>query len=84
MSALNAHSHPDPSDTDTHDDSSDGAHGAHDDHGGDDPHGTADAHGHGAASEPLGPVDTRAWAAAIGGAVLGVIVILVLYLSIQA
>ena len=45
---------------------------------------TGDGHGHGPESEPLGPVDQRAWAAAIGGGALGIVVILALYLSLQA
>jgi hypothetical protein len=43
-----------------------------------------DGHGHGSSSEPLGPVDRRAWAAAIGGGALGIVVIVALYLSLQA
>jgi hypothetical protein len=45
---------------------------------------TGDGHGHGASSEPLGPIDRRAWAAAIGGGALGIVVIVALYLSLQA
>jgi hypothetical protein len=42
---------------------------------------TAD-HGHGGPAKPLGPVDTRAWAAAIGGSVLAIAVVVALYLAI--
>jgi hypothetical protein len=39
---------------------------------------------HGDHSEPLGPVDTAAWAAAIGGSVVGLLVAAAFYLSITA
>ena len=48
-----------------------GPHGAADDHG--DTHGHDD-HAHD--GDALGPVDVRAWAAALGGIVLGLVVML--------
>lgn len=46
-------------------------------------HTTADEHdhGHSPASEPLGPVDWEAWAYALGGGVLGLLVVLALVLA---
>jgi hypothetical protein len=39
-------------------------------------------HGHaGDPTEPLGPVDVAAWTYAIGGAVIGLLVVVVLYLA---
>jgi hypothetical protein len=83
MSAADAHAHPDPSETDTHGEGTELDHEAHGDHGDAAAHGADDGHGHGAPSEALGPVDTRAWGAAIGGALLGIIVIVALYVAIQ-
>ena len=84
MATADVHGHPDPTETDTHAEGSELAHEAHGDHGDPAGHGTSDGHGHEASSEPLGPVDRRAWAAAIGGGALGIVVILALYLSLQA
>ena len=38
-------------------------------------------HGHAPASEPLGPIDWETWAYAIGGAVLGGLVVLALFIA---
>jgi len=69
-----------------------GADQAHDDHaasshdlahaGGDQGH-HADAHGdeHGHGEEPLGPIDLKAWGAAILGIVSGLLVFGVMYLA---
>jgi hypothetical protein len=84
MSLTDTHPHPDPTETDSHPEGTapdDDPHGGHSDPGA---HGAGDGHGHGAPAEPLGPVDRRAWAAAIGGAAIGVVVILALYVAIQA
>lgn len=43
----------------------------------DDGHG----HGHAPASEPLGPVNLTSWAYAAGGAVLGLLVALALFIA---
>jgi len=43
-----------------------------------------DGHGHGAPAEPLGPVDRQAWAAAIGGSLPAVVLVVALYLTISA
>ena len=64
------HAHPDHA-SDGHDDA---AGHAPDVHGGD---------GHGTPAEPLGPVDFRAWAAAIGGSLLAVVLVVALYLTIS-
>ena len=40
-----------------------------------------DGHGHAPAGEPLGPIDFEAWAYAIGGAALGVLVALALFIA---
>ena len=82
MATADVHPHPDQAETDAHGMGTELAHIAHGDHGDPGAHGSDD--GHGAPSEPLGPVDSRAWAAAIGGAALGIVVILALYLSLQA
>jgi hypothetical protein len=84
MATADAHGHPGPTETDAHAEGSELAQEAHGDHGGAAAHDAGDGHGHRAPSEPLGPVDRRAWAAAIGGAALGIVVILALYLSLQA
>jgi hypothetical protein len=78
-----AHPHPDPTEADTHPEGVGVYLHAGGDHGDPGAHGADDGHGHGAPSEALGPVDRRAWAAAIGGAALGVVVILALYLAIS-
>jgi hypothetical protein len=53
----------------------------HDGHGPDD-HGGAGGHGHPAhESEPLGAVDVAAWAYALTGAALGVLVVIALYMA---
>jgi hypothetical protein len=83
MSVIETHAHPDRSDTDWHGEGTELDHEAHGDHGDPSAHGSVDDHGHGTPAEPLGPVDVRAWAAAIGGAALGIVVILALYLSIS-
>ena len=48
-------------------------------------HTTADAHddghGHASAGEPLGPVDWEAWAYALSGGVLGLLVALALFVA---
>jgi hypothetical protein len=49
------------------------AHAATSDHG--------DGDGHATAGEPLGPVDRQAWAYAIGGSLLGAIVVLALFIA---
>jgi len=54
-----------------------GPHGSMDDHG--ETHGHDD-HAHGGATA-LGPLDVRAWAAGLGGIVLGLVVALALALS---
>jgi len=46
---------------------------AHDDHG--------SGHGHETASEPLGPIDFTAWAYAIVGGAVGVVVALALLIA---
>jgi hypothetical protein len=84
METAGVHPHPDQTETDAHAMGTELAHVAHGDHGDPGAHGAGDGHGHGTPSEPLGPVDTRAWAAAIGGAALGIVVILALYLSLQS
>lgn len=57
-----------------------GPHARSDDHGGDHGH---DDHGHAAESgEALGPLDTRAWGAAVLGIVLGLAVVAVLLVAI--
>jgi hypothetical protein len=84
MATVGEHAQPDPTDTDMHPEGTELAHQAHGDHGDEAVEGSADGHGHGPPSEPLGPVDRTAWAAAIAGAALGIVVILALYLSIQA
>lgn len=58
-----------------HDDAPEGHH--EDVHGGD----HDDGHGHG--SEPLGPIDVKAWGAAILGVASGVLVAGVLFLAIN-
>jgi hypothetical protein len=83
MTSDAVHPHPDQAETDAHAMGTELAHVAHGDHGDPGAHDTDDGHGHGAPSEPLGPVDGRAWAAAIGGAALGIVVIVALYLSLQ-
>ena len=40
-----------------------------------------EGHGHAPAGEPLGPVDLAAWAYAGGGAVLGLLVALALFIA---
>ena len=40
-----------------------------------------DGHGHAPADEPLGPIDWGAWAYAIGGAALGALVALALFIA---
>ncbi len=40
-------------------------------------------HGHEAPGEPLGPVDTRAWGAAILGGAMGLLVVLALFAATQ-
>ena len=40
-----------------------------------------DGHGHAPASEPLGPIDWETWAYTIGGAVLGALVVLALFIA---
>lgn len=40
-------------------------------------------HGHEPAAEPLGPVDRRGWAIAIGGGAIGVLVTLALFVAGQ-
>lgn len=40
-----------------------------------------DGHGHAPEGEPLGPVDVTLWAYALGGAVLGVLVVLALLIA---
>ena len=40
-----------------------------------------DGHGHAPAGEPLGPLDLMAWAYAAGGAVLGALVALALFIA---
>ena len=40
-----------------------------------------DGHGHAPAAEPLGPIDWQAWAYAIGGGALGVLVALALFIA---
>jgi hypothetical protein len=53
----------------------------HDGHGPDD-HSGAGGHGHPAhESEPLGPIDVTAWAYALAGVALGVLVVLALYVA---
>ncbi len=44
-------------------------------------HPSDDAHDHAPAGEPLGPIDWEAWAYAIGGAVLGALVALALFVA---
>ena len=51
----------------------DTTHATTDGHGGD--------HGHAPAGEPLGPIDWETWAYAIGGAVLGALVVLALFIA---
>jgi hypothetical protein len=80
MSDAGDHANPDPAGDPGYAGDHELGHEAHDDHGGG--HGLADDHGHGAPDEPLGPVDTQAWAAAIGGSVLAIVVIIALYLTI--
>jgi hypothetical protein len=48
-----------------------------------DPHGThGGSHGHGTVEdEPLGPVDLAAWAYAVAGAALGLLLVIALYLA---
>ena len=46
---------------------------AHDDHG--------SGHGHETASDPLGPIDVTAWAYAIAGGAVGVVVALTLLVA---
>ena len=41
------------------------------------------AHGHETSDQPLGPVDTRAWAMAIGGGAIGVLMALALFIAGQ-
>jgi len=41
----------------------------------------ADGHGHGPAGEPLGPIDWEAWAYAVGGSLLGALVVLALFIA---
>ncbi len=38
-------------------------------------------HGHAPSGEPLGPVDVTAWAYALGGSLLGLLVIVALYIA---
>ena len=40
-----------------------------------------DGHGHAPASERLGPIDWKTWAYAIGGAMLGALVVLALFIA---
>ncbi len=40
-----------------------------------------DGHGHAPAGEPLGPIDWEAWGYAIGGAVLGALVVGALFIA---
>jgi hypothetical protein len=40
-----------------------------------------DGHGHDPAGEPLGPIDWEAWAYTIGGAALGMLVALALFIA---
>jgi hypothetical protein len=40
-----------------------------------------DGHGHAPAGEPLGPIDWEAWAYTIGGAALGMLVALALFIA---
>ena len=40
-----------------------------------------DGHGHAPVDEPLGPVDLTAWAYAVGGAALGALVALALFIA---
>jgi hypothetical protein len=82
MAVTDTHAQPDRSDSDSHGEGTGLDHEAPGDHGVPSAH-AGDGHGHGALAEPLGPVDTRAWAAALGGAALGMIVIVALYLSIS-
>jgi ABC-type Zn2+ transport system substrate-binding protein/surface adhesin len=70
--------HPQPAADAGHDDLTGHGHDAHEDDG----HGSGDDHGHGGPAEPLGPVDARAWAAAIGGSLLAIVVVVALYLAI--
>lgn len=42
-----------------------------------------DGHGHEVAGEPQGPLDLRAWAVAIGGGAVGVLVALALFAAAQ-
>ena len=46
-------------------------------------HAPADGHndGHAPAGEPLGPIDWETWAYTIGGAVLGALVVLALFVA---
>jgi hypothetical protein len=43
--------------------------------------GQDDGHGHAPVSEPLGPIDWETWAYTIGGAVLGALVVLALFIA---
>ena len=82
MSRPDAHDHPHAPADDPHAAGSAGADDAHVDHARDEGGpGSHDGHGF-APSEALGPVDRRAWAAAIGGAALAVILVVALYLTI--
>lgn len=55
------------------------AHGTH----AAEPTAASDGHGHETTGEPLGPVDTRAWAVAIVGGAIGVLVALALFAAGQ-
>lgn len=57
-------------------------HDAGDDH--DAGHGSSHGHGHGEAGEPLGPIDLAAWAYAAGGALVGLVTVLALYVAAKA
>ena len=50
-----------------------------DDHAAVDDH--EEGHGHEAPAEPLGPVDLEAWGYAIGGGLIGLIVVVALFLA---
>lgn len=51
----------------------------HPDHGASDEHGAG--HGHASAEERLGPVDLVAWAYALVGSLMGLVVLIALYLA---
>lgn len=47
-------------------------------------HGSSPGHGHGEDGEPLGPIDLAAWAYAAGGALVGLVTALALYVAANA